>query len=162
VFLADAKPDSRSSTFRARSLPVPTHGPGRGTLMAVSTSRRTPFLAPAIFGLKDNVNRRCFHMHRSPRCPGQQSLPKPGAPFPPPLLPRVSRTLSRNRLSAENVFQIDVIRVTNDLWNDGLNPTRASPCDHIASAVGHVFPAVPLTSISYEGLSLMVAVNPAF
>ena len=105
-FLADAKPDSQSSTFRARSLPVPTRGPGRGTLTARSTTQRAPLFLPAIFGLKDRINQRVTYeqrlrTHRPLWRPGQQSLCKVGAPFTSPLLrrrePKVAQEPSPSR-----------------------------------------------------------------
>jgi hypothetical protein len=55
-FLAGAKPDSQSNTFRARLLPLPTDKPSHTPLMAISTTRRPPLFPPAIFCLKDSIN----------------------------------------------------------------------------------------------------------
>jgi hypothetical protein len=140
----------------------PTHEPGRAAL-TVSAPQRTPLFPPAIFDLKDSINRRvaheqCFATHRSPWRPSQQSLRTPGAPFPPPLLRRVSRTFVQEPTPSRECLSDRSDEGHQRPTRQRLNPTRASPCDHTASAVGHVFPVIPPRSISYA----MVPVNLVF
>jgi hypothetical protein len=95
--------------------------------MAMATTLRPPLFPPAIFGRKDSINRRLTHEQCLTMFPciahyGARSAISVQAGCaisiciaPPPR----AEPLLRNRLPAENVVEIDVIRVTDGLEDDG-------------------------------------------
>lgn|SRR5215469_120317 len=148
-FLADAKPYSQSSTCR---VPLAADASSRARPQDPDhrfNSQRTPLSPPAIFGLKDSINRgvtheQCFHMHRSSMAPQPTIIAQAGCAIPTAVAPsRGPNLVQEPTLGRPGPPTTYGTTVKSDV---------RFACDHTASAVGQVFPAVPLTPIHTKGL----------
>ena len=114
-----------------RSLPMPTHEPRRRTLMTVSTSQRTSLFPPAIFGLKDSINRgvtheQCFHMHRSSMAPQPTIIAQAGCAIPTAVAPSREPNLVQEPTLGRECLSDRCDRGHQRPTGRRLNPTCAS------------------------------------